>query len=227
MTAEIAVFSRAPLPGRAKRRLVPALGEKGAADLQRRMTAHAVSVAVESGTGDVTVWCTPNCLHPSFRALANRYPIRLRKQRGHVLGARMGAAMQDMLSRRSCALLTGSDCPGMRARHLRDAAGHLAGGADAVLGPALDGGYVLIGLRRYDASLFSGLDWGTDRVLAETRRRLVGLGWRWRELEPVPDIDRPEDLVHLDVCTYDVQAIQTIKENSEKAAEPPGHEWTS
>ena len=205
MTVEIAVFARAPVPGRAKRRLIPALGEEGAADLQRRMTDRAVAAAVDARAGRVSLWCTPDCSHPSFRALGARYPIGLRVQRGRGLGERMSAAMRDMLVRRSCALLAGSDCPGLGADEFRRAAGWLDGGADAVLAPALDGGYVLIGLRRFEASLFAGMAWGTERVLAETRRRLGELGWDWRETEPLPDIDRPCDLVH-----WNPEPVQSI-----------------
>lgn len=197
MTAGIAIFARAPVPGRAKRRLVPAIGEEGAADLQRRMTDRAVAAAVEARAGPVSLWCTPDTRHPAFRALRARYPVRLRVQRGRDLGERMGAAMRDMLDRRPVALLAGSDCPALGATVFQEAAEWIDGGADAVLAPALDGGYVLIGLRRFEASLFAGMAWGTDRVLAETRRRFGALGWDWRETEPLPDIDRPEDLVHL------------------------------
>ena len=198
MTAEIAIFARAPVPGRAKRRLVPALGEEGAADLQRRMTDRAVAAAVAAGAGRVSLWCTPDRRHPSFRDLGRRYPIRLRTQEGRDLGERMGAAIRHTQARSSCALLAGSDCPALGASEFRRAAEWLTGEADAVLAPALDGGYVLIGLRRYEAALFAGMEWGTERVLAETRRRLDALGWRWRETEPLPDIDRPSDLVHLE-----------------------------
>ena len=198
MTAAIAIFARAPVPGRAKRRLVPALGEEGAADLQRRMTERAVAAAVEAGTGPVSLWCTPDTRHPVFRAIRARYPVRLRVQRGRDLGERMGAAMRAMLDRRPFALLAGSDCPALGAAEFRQAAEWLDGGADAVLAPAQDGGYVLIGLRRFEASPFAGMAWGTDRVLAATRRRFGALGWVWRETESLPDIDRPEDLVHLD-----------------------------
>jgi len=102
-----------------------------------------------------------------------------------------------LLERHTIALLAGSDCPALGAAAFRQVAEWLDGGADAVLAPALDGGYVLIGLRRLEPSLFAGMAWGTDRVLAETRRRFAALGWEWRETEPLPDIDRPEDLVHL------------------------------
>ena len=197
MTVEIAIFARAPVPGRAKRRLIPALGEEGAADLQRRMTERAVAAAVEAGAGRVSLWCTPDTRHPAFRALRARHPVRLRVQQGRGLGERMGAAMRDMLDRRPLALLAGSDCPALGATVFREAAEWLDGGADAVLAPALDGGYVLIGIRRFEASLFAGMAWGTDQVLAETRRRFAALGWEWRETESLPDIDRPSDLVHL------------------------------
>ncbi|RLA31853.1 MAG: glycosyltransferase, partial [Gammaproteobacteria bacterium] len=66
-----------------------------------------------------------------------------------------------------------------------------------VLGPAEDGGYVLIGVRRLSPVLFEGVDWGSDRVLRQTRARLTALGWRWHELRMLWDVDRPEDLMRL------------------------------
>ena len=208
MTYEIAVFTRAPAPGRAKRRLIPALGAAGAAELQRRLTDRIVAAAIAAanastnagaGAGEVSLWCTPDCRDPSFQALATRHPaLRLYAQRGNDLGERMGAAMRNMLGRSPFALLAGSDCPALGETGLRQAAEWLAGGPDAVLVPARDGGYVLIGLRRFDGSLFTGIDWGTERVLSATRRRLAALGWEWRETDPLPDIDRPDDLVHLE-----------------------------
>ena len=68
---------------------------------------------------------------------------------------------------------------------------------DAVLAPAEDGGYPLIGLARMSATIFDDIAWGTDLVLAQTRRRLLALGWRWRELRTLWDVDRPEDLARL------------------------------
>jgi len=210
LSGEIVVFARAPVPARAKRRLVPALGPEGAAELQGRMTRRIVAAAVAADVGAVSLWCAPDSGHPSFRELAGRFPIRLRDQRGRGLGARMGAAMEDTLRRRSFALLAGSDCPGLGEDRLREAAERLAGSAvDAILVPALDGGYVLIGLRRFDESLFADVAWGTERVLGETRRRLRALRWRWDELEPLPDIDRPSDLVHLEPAIYSDLVIES------------------
>ena len=90
-------------------------------------------------------------------------------------------------------VLIGSDCPSLTAQDLRDAATALELGADAALVPAEDGGYVLIAARTCSRSLFDGIDWGTSRVMEQTRGRLRELGFRWKELEQRWDIDRPED----------------------------------
>jgi glycosyltransferase A (GT-A) superfamily protein (DUF2064 family) len=94
--------------------------------------------------------------------------------------------------------LVGSDCPVLTAEYLRDAAAALAGGNDAVFGPAEDGGYLLIGLaRKPSAQLFEGIAWGTATVMQETRKRLARFDWRWHELTTLWDVDRPEDLLRL------------------------------
>jgi glycosyltransferase A (GT-A) superfamily protein (DUF2064 family) len=94
--------------------------------------------------------------------------------------------------------LIGCDCPALTPVYLREAAAALAGGNDAVLGPAEDGGYVLIGLARAPVvQLFEDIAWGTATVMQETRTRLARGHWRWRELEPLWDLDRPEDLWRL------------------------------
>ena len=92
------------------------------------------------------------------------------------------------------AILIGTDCPGLEPRHLRETASALAEGYDAVLGPALDGGYYLVGLRRDLPALFRDIDWGSSRVMQQTRDRLAAAGMRWHELEARRDLDRPGDL---------------------------------
>ena len=95
------------------------------------------------------------------------------------------------------AIIGGTGLYALDADYLREAASAL-GRHDAVIGPAVDGGYVLIGLRRRaPAALFDGIDWSTSRVLAQTRERLGRLGLRWAELAPLHDIDEPADLRHL------------------------------
>ena len=94
------------------------------------------------------------------------------------------------------ALLIGTDAPALDAGYLRDAAAALRGN-DAVIGPALDGGYTLIGLKRAAPGLFEAMPWSTPEVLGETRLRLRRLALRHVELPPLADIDEPADLVHL------------------------------
>tara|TARA_R110001592_G_scaffold356455_3_gene658347 strand:- start:6566 stop:6886 length:321 start_codon:yes stop_codon:yes gene_type:complete len=91
-------------------------------------------------------------------------------------------------------IIIGSDYPSLDGRYVAQALDILNKGVPAVFGPATDGGYVLIGLSRVDSDLFEGVSWGTEQVMSQTRQRLIGLGWQWQELTPLPDIDRPEDL---------------------------------
>jgi rSAM/selenodomain-associated transferase 1 len=121
----------------------------------------------------------------------------LKDQGAGDLGARMQAAFDETLRERATVLLIGSDCPAMTARHLRQAARALHEGHDAVFIPCEDGGYALIGLKHAAAGLFDAVEWGSAEVMATTRTRLAGLGWRWLELETLWDVDRPEDYQRL------------------------------
>jgi rSAM/selenodomain-associated transferase 1 len=192
----LAIFSRAPVPSQSKRRLIPALGAQGAAALQARMTQHVVSEAVRANLAEVTLWCHPDTRHAHFEMLKENYGIELKVQTEGDLGTKMSNALSSILRSNQCALLVGSDCPGLDAGVLREAAYELSTN-DAVLGAAKDGGYVLIGVRANDATLFEGMPWGTARVLQRTRERMQRLGWRWHELGPFTDIDRPDDLAEL------------------------------
>jgi len=189
----IVVFAKAPRPGTVKTRLVPLLGESGAAALHARLVEHTLATARAAFPGRIELHCAPDCEDPLFHTLRERYGAALAAQAPGDLGARMAAAFDAALAVHPRALLIGTDCPALTARHLRQAEDALLGGCDAVLGPAEDGGYVLIGLTRTDARLFEGIAWGGDGVLAETRARLRALDWRWRELDTLWDVDRPED----------------------------------
>ena len=109
----------------------------------------------------------------------------------------MYRAFKRALRRHTYVVLIGSDCPALRPADLRAAARALREGADAVFAPAEDGGYPLIGLSRVSRRLFDGIRWGGPRVMAQTRRRLEALRWRWQELRTLWDVDRPEDVLRL------------------------------
>jgi uncharacterized protein len=204
MTASVAetvcrvmVFARAPTPGEAKTRLIPALGKAGAAALHRRLVMHSLDIAASAGLGPVELWCAPDTADPFFRACERRLGASLHSQGEGDLGARMQRAFESALARARRAILVGSDIPALTAQYLRDADQALVRGDDAAIGPAQDGGYVLIGLSRCDPELFRDIPWGGPEVLAETRVRMAALSWRCSELPVLWDVDRPEDLERL------------------------------
>jgi len=189
------VFARAP--GEAKTRLIPALGEAGAAALHRRLVMHCLRAARDSRLGPVELWCAPDTSDPFFRECERRLGASLHAQGEGDLGARMQRAFESALALSPRAILVGSDIPALSPRYLRDADQALGRGDDAAIGPAEDGGYALIGLSRCDPELFRDIPWGGPEVLAETRRRLAALSWRSSELPVLWDVDRPEDLERL------------------------------
>jgi hypothetical protein len=193
-TIAIAVLAKAPLPGFAKTRLIPALGTEGAARLQARLVEHAVATACAARIGPVTLWGAPDEGHPLFQAIGARLGVALARQDGGDLGERMLAAVTaaDMP-----VLVIGTDCPALTADHLRAAADILRGGADAAIIPAEDGGYALIGLRAPARTLFSEMHWSVPSVMEETRRRLRDLGMTWQEPVRLWDLDLPEDIERL------------------------------
>ena len=193
----VIVFARAPEPGAAKTRLIPLLGAERAAALQRMLIDRAISTARAAGIGPVDLWCAPSALHPLLAGLAEYHGIGTASQCDGDLGARMLHAAVTALAATPRVIIIGSDCPALTARDLREAAAALFDGLDAVLIPAEDGGYVLIGLKWWDARLFTDIAWGTDQVMATTRERLAALDWHWHELPPAWDIDRPADFERL------------------------------
>jgi len=198
--ARIQLFAKAPLVGGAKTRLIPALGAAGAARLHERLLRETLARLAPARLAPVELWCAPDCDHPVFVELAARYALSLRQQHGDDLGEGLQHAAADALSfgpeAAEMVLLVGCDCPDLDAGYAAEALEALAD-HDAVLGPAADGGYVLLGLRRTAPALFRAMPWGGERVAALTRARMRSLGWRWRELAVLRDLDRPEDLVLL------------------------------
>ena len=193
----VVIFARAPRPGAVKTRLIPLLGAEGAAALHARLVKRTLETARAASLRPIELHGTPDVNDPFFRSCAGHFAVALAAQAGGDLGARMLAALESVLATHPRALLLGSDCPALSARHLRQADRALREGTDAVFVPCEDGGYALIGLQRPEARLFDGIAWGGENVMADTRTRLTGLGWRWRELETLWDVDRPEDYARL------------------------------
>jgi rSAM/selenodomain-associated transferase 1 len=191
----VAILARAPIPGAAKTRLIPALGAEGAARLQRWMLQRTVAMALVADVGPVSLWCAGDPAHPDFAVCRAFGRVDLQPQPEGDLGERMLAAIASS-STPAGTLVIGTDCPALGAAQLRESARAL-GDHDAVVIPAEDGGYVLIGMKTPAPEAFAGVDWGSARVMAQTRQRLAALGWRWQEADPLWDVDLPQDLDRL------------------------------
>jgi rSAM/selenodomain-associated transferase 1 len=193
----IAVLAKAPVAGLAKTRLMPALGDQGAAELAARLLEHACAQAVAAALGPVNLWATPDLLHPVWSRLQHQLGLALALQPAGDLGQRMAHAF---CCTAGPLLLTGADMPGLDAAVLAAAASQLAD-HDAVFVPALDGGYGLVGLHQATPAmlhaLFDAMSWSTPTVMAVTRQRLAAAGLRHAELPALADIDEPADLQHL------------------------------
>ena len=189
------IFTRYPEPGKTKTRLIPALGTVGAANLQREMTEYtlsqvkqlqsicATSFEVRFAGGDLQLmqnWLGSDLLY--------------QPQGEGDLGSRMARSLLSAFqSGAEKAMIIGTDCPGVNAQILANAEEQLHQ-CDLVLGPAIDGGYYLIGLQRPVPELFTNIDWGTAQVLQQTVNIAQTLNLSVIYLSPLADIDRPEDL---------------------------------
>ncbi len=191
--ARILIFSKLPEPGRVKTRLIPVLGAEGAARLYQTLLIGLLERLTTAPVAPLEIWCTPMTDVPFFSEIAERFPVTLHQQVGADLGERLLHAAEDALRRAEQVVLIGADCPDMDASFL-DLALCSLDNRDAVLGPAEDGGYVLLGLKRAAHELFCDLPWGESRVAELTSARMLDLGWDWEELPELWDMDRPEDL---------------------------------
>lgn len=192
----ISILAKAPIPGFSKTRLIPLLGEDGAAKLQARFIERTVETAREAAVGPITIWYTPTEWGEYFVRYSCLSSVRLMPQEDEDLGCKMNRCVANRLSRFG-ELVIGTDSPCIQAIDLEAAASALLSRFDAVLFPAEDGGYGLIGLRMPDIAVFSGVSWSSENVLQETRQNLLSLGKQWGELVSVWDVDRPADVVRL------------------------------
>lgn len=188
----LVLFARAPVVGRVKTRLIPALGAEGACALHQRLLARVLALLQQAPCA-VELWVDGQPDHPAFAAFAG--PLHL--QMGADLGERLAGAAADVLQRFRQVLFIGADCPFLDEGYLRDALTALQAGSELVIGPASDGGYVLLGLARHEPALFRHIDWGGPEVLHQTLAQAASCGLEPVLLPTLPDIDRPADLALL------------------------------
>lgn len=197
--ARLILFTRYPEPGRTKTRLIPALGAQGAAALQRRMSEVII--------GQMMQFAGQYPVSPEIRyADGNQQAMEawlssdipcLAQGEGD-LGDRLRRAFAQAFTQGAQAVVViGADCPGLTPALFAQAFAALDT-QDLVLGPAMDGGYYLVGLNQPAPTLFSEISWGSGEVLAATLKQAQALALSTHMLEPLADVDRPEDLRHFD-----------------------------
>ena len=193
----IVVCAKAPLAGFVKTRLIPALGAQGAAALASRMLSHTLAQALAAGAQAVELCMSPAPSDAAWSSVELPQTVESSAQGEGDLGERMNRAMNRALAQQQGpVLLMGTDCPALSTAHILEAARQLEQ-HDAVLVPAADGGYVMIGLRLPCPSLFNDMAWSTPVVAYETLHRVASLGLRVWQGPVLHDIDEPVDLQYL------------------------------
>ncbi len=200
ISEKLIVFTRYPEPGITKTRLIPVLGKVGAANLHRLMAQRTIARSLflqNSRQLSVEIHHTGGSQQQMQDWLGT--DLIYQNQIDGDLGARMAAAFQNSFdSGVDKVAIIGTDCPDLKAEVLAQAFDQLSD-RDLVLGPAKDGGYYLIGLRRSIPELFEGINWGTSEVCACTRAIAQNLNLSIADLPTLADIDLPEDLLGLDI----------------------------
>jgi len=195
----ILVFARDPVLGKVKTRLHGSLSTEKTLELHKALLSRVLSNAQGANLSPVELWVSSNPSHELFLSICNKKKIHL--QRGLDLGLRMMQAVEQTLVNSRFVVIIGADCPAITSEYINQALSLLEKGSKVVLGPAEDGGYVLLGLRCVPQSIFVDIPWGNDKVLSITRKKLQEEGLAWEELDVLWDVDRPEDLPRLKTLT--------------------------
>ncbi len=187
------VFAKAPEPGKVKTRLIPLLGKVAASEFYSKMASDIISRLAESKLCPMILYCHPDTTHLFFEQHAKKFNLKLRSQQGMNLGERMFHAVKWALDSSSKVIIIGTDCPSYSAHYIEEAVNQLDKYA-VVVGPATDGGYVLIGMKQAHHQLFSDIEWGTNTVLQATVTKIKENKLSYFLLSPLNDIDEPGDL---------------------------------
>jgi len=191
----ILLFAKEPVYGQVKTRLHGTLGVAGAYDLHCAMLRYQVENFLASSLAPMELWVSGELTNSVLTGLPLRN--KLYQQVGSDLGQRMQFAVEAARTRSRAVVLVGTDCPSVDREYLGLALELLCNGKQLVIGPAEDGGYVLLGVSEGWPSLFEGIPWGTDQVLSLTLDRAKQLGLDYELLPSRWDVDRPEDLPRL------------------------------
>ena len=197
--AALVILAKAPIPGEVKTRLCPPLTPDEAATLHGSFVLDMLersktAVAKLKLPLDRYLACAPSSALVFFKIMEERQGVTLIDQIGDDPGEHLQHVFETMFEKRyQRVLIVGTDVPSLPLDYYTQALALLEKN-DLVLGPALDGGYYLIGLKRTVPELFIGIPWSTERVLAMTQEKAMTLGLTTALLPPWRDVDTIEDL---------------------------------
>jgi uncharacterized protein len=194
--AALIIFTRYPELGKAKTRLIPALGEQGATQLHRQMAEHTIQQARALPQVAIEVWYVGG----NEKLMQNWLGTDLvyHQQPEGDLGDRLCAAFRSSFAQGyDAVIIVGTDCPALTTTVLAQGFVGLQD-HDLTIGPAIDGGYYLIGLQQLVPELFQGVTWSTATVFKVTLQIADRLHLSLFLLPCLHDIDVPEDLAHLE-----------------------------
>jgi rSAM/selenodomain-associated transferase 1 len=205
----LVVFAKAPIPGHVKTRLCPPLTPDEAATVHGSFvldTLERTRAAVSKFRLPVDRYlaCAPSSTLTFFKIMEERQAVRLLDQEGDELGSRMNRAFETLFAQGyGRVVIVGTDVPSLPLETYEQAV-QLLNGHDVVLGPAVDGGYYAVGLKKGAPALFQDIPWSTDRVLALTKEKAAGLGLsvgllpEWRDVDTIDDLNALFDASRLD-----------------------------
>ena len=190
---KLLIFTKAPNLGEVKTRLQPVYSQEKSLTVHKNLLANTLALTKKLDDIEVELCCSPDRTTTFFLECENNFPVKLANQYGKDLGEKMAFAFSVALQTSEKVIIIGTDCPEINEHYINEAFLALDD-VDAVIGPAVDGGYVLLGLRKFAIEIFSGVSWGSDTVFIQTENALNELSWSYTELGIMHDVDRPEDL---------------------------------
>ena len=193
----IQLFVKAPVKGKVKTRLIPTLGEKEALKLYKAMLEYMMALLCKHRYCNVELWVALDSQHEFIQRMAKQYACTVYAQQGESLGDRMQYALAKGLESKQTVVLVGGDCLSVDLAYIKHAVELLEDKEGAVIGPAEDGGYVLLAVTKLEAAMFEEIEWGSNRVLKQTLRQCARQGYDCQLLDIRWDLDRPDDLQRL------------------------------
>lgn len=197
MSKAIVVLAKSPEPGRVKTRLIPVLGEQQATLVYQRLLQHTLTLAskyaCQSSDIEAYLFLSGDAENTAYKKIRFGLTLNVADQAQGDLGSRMSHALGTALEKHDQAVIVGADCPGINSAYLDQAFAQLEH-KDLVFGPALDGGYVLLGLKQIHPSMFENMPWSQANLLQQSLARAQLQQLAVATLAPLGDVDYAEDL---------------------------------